>query len=207
MGGMGLVVRTFVMPVYAVVSAIAESGESPAQLGDNTGGTALQSDSADIWALLLKTIFSLILIIGIFIVLMKILAQKNRQWTRGRAVRTIAGAPLGPNKSVQLVAIGRSLYVIGVGDNVQLIHKIDDPEEVAYITETLSGAVPSGQGRIGQWWERIRSFRASVPEDEPDITASFQQLLHDKMRNVADRNRMIEQTLRQTQYADRSSEP
>ena len=207
MGGMGLVVRTFVMPVYAVVSAIAESGASPAQLGDNTGGTALQSDSADIWALLVRTIFSLILIIGIFIVLMKILAQKNRQWTRGRAVRTVAGAPLGPNKSVQLVAIGRSLYVIGVGDNVQLIHKIDDPEEVAYITETLSGAVSNGQSRIGQWWERIRSFRGPVREDETDITASFQQLLHDKMRDVANRNRMIEQTLRQTQYTDRSGEP
>ncbi|MDT2247325.1 flagellar biosynthetic protein FliO [Paenibacillus larvae] len=58
----------------------------------------------------------------------------------------MGGVPLGQNKSIQIVEIGQSLYIVGVGDNIQLLEKVDNPDQVALITAQLTGPGTSVEG-------------------------------------------------------------
>ena len=57
--------------------------------------------------------------------------QRNRGWGTNRALRSLGGIPLGQNKSLQVVELSGRVYVVGVGDSITLLDKIDDPEASA----------------------------------------------------------------------------
>ncbi|WP_231506334.1 flagellar biosynthetic protein FliO [Paenibacillus sp. UNC451MF] len=160
------------------------------------------ADTASTLWMVVKVVFFLIVIIGIFFVIVKFLSQKNKSLF-GRSLRSLGGVPLGPNKSIQVVEIGRSLYIVGVGDNVQLIEKINDEEEVAYITSMLTNnsiGTPNFESLSG-WWNKLRN-KQEQPEDE-DITASFQQVFHDKMQHLSDRKKRVDELLMDDNNKDR----
>lgn len=160
------------------------------------------ADTAGTLWMVVKVVFFLIVIIGIFLVIVKFLSQKNKSLF-GRSLRTLGGVPLGQNKSIQVVEIGRSLYIVGVGDNVQLIEKIDDEEEATYITNMLTNnsiGTPNFESLSG-WWNKLRN-KQEQPEDE-DITASFQQVFHDKMQHLSDRKKRVDELLMDDNNKDR----
>src|SRR5206468_13085955 len=118
-----------------------------------------------------KVIFFLLLIIGIFYYIMKFIAKKSRM-TPGRSIRSLGGVALGPNKSIQVVEIGKSLYIVGVGQEVQLLEKIDNEAEVAYLTEMMTSgpAIPgAGFETIGGLIRKLRSKR-QPEEEEMELT-------------------------------------
>ncbi len=47
-----------------------------------------------------------------------------------RMMKNVGGLSLGQHKSIQLVVIGGSYYLIGVGDEVRLLKEITDPKEI-----------------------------------------------------------------------------
>lgn len=152
-----------------------------------------------------KVIFFLIVIIGVFFVIMKGLAKRNQHPLFGRAIRTLGGVPLGQNKSIQIVEIGQSLYVVGVGDNIQLLEKIDQPDEVAHINELLTSSQAGNPNLIsfGKWLSKL-SPRKKAEDEEVELTSSFQQVFHDKLQQrVANRNRRVEDWLADEKTIDR----
>jgi flagellar protein FliO/FliZ len=183
------------------------AGSSVGLAGD---GQIMQGDSPNMFVMMLKVIVYLILIIGLFFLIMKIVAQKNRKRMQGRAINPLGGVPLGQNKSLQIVEIGRSVYLLGVGDNVQLIQKIDDPEEVAYLIATINAESESpyaGVKQVSKWFARLRQ-QGSQSEDqhEDKIAHTFQEVFQGKMSSMASRKQTIEQLLKNQKYTDRSSD-
>lgn len=172
-----------------------ESGAPSDKLPQDSAGLSYPGVStADTMWMVVKVIFFLILIIGLFFVIIKFLAKKNK-FLFGRALRSLGGVPLGPNKSIQVVEIGRSLYIVGVGDNVQLMEKIDDAEEVAYITEmlTMNHSSTVNFETFSGWLSKLRKKQDDTIEiEDSDITASFQQVFHNKMQHLSDRKKMVE---------------
>jgi flagellar protein FliO/FliZ len=152
-----------------------------------------------------KVIMFLILIIALFFVLVRFLNRKNKFSIFGRSVRSLGGVPLGQNKSIQIVEIGHSLYVVGVGDNIQLLEKINDPEEVEYVSQLLQtnqGEYPSFQS-FGKWLGKLQSRKKDVVEEDVEITSSFQQVFHDKLQRVTSRNKNVEEWLSEQKQSDR----
>jgi flagellar protein FliO/FliZ len=151
-----------------------------------------------------QVIFFLILIIALFFVLIKFLAKKNQYSPFGRSIRSLGGVPLGTNKSIQIVEIGHSLFVVGVGENIQMLEKIDDPEEVAYVTELLTSAQTDQTSflSMGKWIEKLRGSKREI-EEEVEITSSFQQVFHDKLQRVTTRNKNVEEWLSDQKQKDR----
>jgi flagellar protein FliO/FliZ len=170
-----------------------------------------QSDAPSVILMMAQVIFYLILIIGFFFVIMKILAQKNRRRMHGRAVNPLGGVPLGQNKSLQIVEIGRSIYLLGVGDNVQLVHKIDDPDEAAYLIASMTTQSESsvvGMKQLNKWFSRFRQQDHAIELDrrEDHVAHSFQEVFQSKMSHMANRKQMVEELLNNQKYTDRSSE-
>lgn len=135
---------------------------------------------------------------------MKVISQQKNKYLSGRTLRSLGGLPLGPNKSIQIVEIGNSLYVVGVGENIQLLDKITDEAEVAHITEMMA----NGMAFTGPSFESLGGFikklrKKSSIDEEMEVTASFQQVFQNKMQHMTDRKKMLEEMLKQENNSDR----
>lgn len=95
-----------------------------------------------------KTLFFLIVVLAILIYVLKFIGKKSASYQQNSIVKNLGGTSLGAQKSVQLIRIGDKIYVIGVGDDVQLIKEITDPNEVEEILnqynerQTISTSAP-----------------------------------------------------------------
>uniref|UniRef100_A0A4Y8QB69 Flagellar protein n=1 Tax=Paenibacillus athensensis TaxID=1967502 RepID=A0A4Y8QB69_9BACL len=151
-----------------------------------------------------KVILFLILIIALFFVLIRFLGRRNQSSFFGKPIRSLGGVPLGQNKSIQVVEIGHSLLIVGVGDNIQLLDKINDAEEVAYVTAllTVDDGEANGLLTMGKWLGKLSQRKKDVEEDV-EITSSFQNVFRDKLNKVSNRNKNVEQWLADQNQKDR----
>ncbi|WP_172252831.1 flagellar biosynthetic protein FliO [Saccharibacillus deserti] len=163
------------------------------------------------YSYLLWVIFVLIAIVALIVFLIRYLGKKNRGWFSGRSVRTLGGVGLGQNKSLQIIEIGGSIYLIGVGENISLIDKISGPEEVKQLIEALEQENTGPNIALPAWADKLTSrFRSGSnppPEAEELEAASFQQLFETRLRESSDRRRKVDDLLDPEESADRSREP
>ncbi|MEI7027321.1 flagellar biosynthetic protein FliO [Paenibacillus sp. y28] len=182
----------FVLCVLYLPHAAAEGDTIPG-LKSSPETAGLQTESFG-WTLT-KVLFSLLFIIGIFVVLIRILAQKNKKWMRSSAIRSLGGLPLGQNKSVQVVEIGSSIYILGVGDDIRLLRVVQDEEEVSDLQERfeigLGGEWLNGMTVLNRLLKRDK--QTTTPSDEE--ISSFHEVFHEKMKKVSSRKKMVEEML------------
>jgi flagellar protein FliO/FliZ len=137
---------------------------------------------------------------------MKFISKKNNFFSGNRSFRSLGGIPLGPNKSVQVVEIGKSLYIVGVSETIQLLEKIDGADEVKSIKDMLLSPSSGSQGfqSFGGWLQSLRSSgKQAQEEEELDVSASFQQVFHSKLQNLSNRKKMVEDMLMEDKNLDR----
>jgi flagellar protein FliO/FliZ len=174
---------------------LSASGVVYAESMDNTGSLGSPPNIGNI----VTVIVVLILIIGLIIILIRFLAHKNNSWFSSRSIRHLGGVGLGQNKSVQIVKVGNSLYVVGVGEDVTLLDKIDEQEEIDAIFQSVKSAPTlSGKGIIA-YLSKSLNFRRqkSLPLDDndPSAVSSFQEIFHNKMQQVSDRRQQLKKAL------------
>ena len=78
-------------------------------------------------------------VLGLLFGLLKFVNRKNKLYDKSRFMKNMGGISLGQHKSIQLVVIGESYYLIGVGDDIRLLKEITDPEEIETIVEFYEG--------------------------------------------------------------------
>jgi len=170
----------------------------------DTGNTTPFGDggSGSVYWMLVKVIGFLAVIIAIFLFIMKFVAQKNRAFHSGRSIKPIGGLSLGQNKSVQVVQIGHSVYVLGVGTEVQLVDRIDDPEEIAYIEDNAYAGGAAGQGfpSMGEWLKKLTNKTPKTEEWDVPSSSSFQAVFQEKIQRLSNRQKQVEELMvRQSQ--------
>ncbi|MGN7356022.1 flagellar biosynthetic protein FliO [Paenibacillus sp. SAF-054] len=161
---------------------------------------------------LVYVIVVLAVIVALIILLIRFLGKKNKTWFTSRAVRTLGAVGLGPNKSLQVIEIGSSLYLVGVGEDIRLVDKITDPEEVSVILEAFeqesaaqSGAIPP---LVEKLISRLRKQQGPVSEDiELEDTSSFHEVFDEKLRKMSTRKEKMEELLREDNTTDRLRDP
>lgn len=73
-----------------------------------------------------KMIFALLLVLGLVYLVLIFMKKRNRFQLNHQLLDNLGGISLGANKSVQLIKVGDKVYLIGVGDNVELMKEITD---------------------------------------------------------------------------------
>lgn len=76
----------------------------------------------------IKMIFALLFVLALLYGALKLINSRNKL-DGGRSVENIGGTNLGNNKSLQLVKVGNSVLVVGVGDSINLLKEITDEKE------------------------------------------------------------------------------
>ncbi len=158
-----LVIITFVVPSQSTAYATSTNKmvtneclqnpencqDEPTQTNEeNSEGKQLTSGQGlTIWDYL-KMLFALLFVLALLLFVLKFINKKSQNYGQNSLVRNIGGVNLGSQKSVQLIQIGKSIYIVGVGEDVQLIKEIENPEEIEQIItnfnerQTIVGTSP-----------------------------------------------------------------
>ncbi|MFY0542776.1 flagellar biosynthetic protein FliO [Brevibacillus sp. H7] len=140
------------------------------------------SDTTGVWGYLLQVVFSLGVIVVCIFLLLRFLGKRQLSATSG-PIKVIGAVSLGNGKTLQIVMIGDSLYLLGVGENVQLLRHIPSGEEADVVLAELEMKPVAG------WkWDWL-PFPVKKNQEEMLFTAdqpdgSFEELLNKQWREV-----------------------
>jgi flagellar protein FliO/FliZ len=139
----------------------------------------------------LKMIFALLFVLALIYGALKFINSRNKLFDGARSVENIGGTNLGNNKSLQLVKVGNSILVVGVGDSINLLKEITDEEEKdhllqAYRDRTESNAITSEN--LSTFVEKLRNVNKNKN------TSHFSSLLKEQIGQLSTerKNRMKE---------------
>ncbi|WP_051330708.1 flagellar biosynthetic protein FliO [Aneurinibacillus terranovensis] len=138
-----LSLAAIVLFFYQIGRVSAQQSALPSKTSEVDNGV-FQNSTTSIFPLLLQTIVALLLIIGFIYLLFRFLNKRQHQFFGRTFVRPLGGCSLGPQKSLQVVQIGSSIYIVGVGENVQLIRHIEDPEEIENLLDSMDAQFQNG---------------------------------------------------------------
>ncbi|MEW9667646.1 flagellar biosynthetic protein FliO [Ammoniphilus sp. 3BR4] len=137
------------------VLAVSEQPSVETKLGEeiNKGQIGAVGSDFEVLPYLLKVVFFLIIIGLLIYFLIRFLSNQSRQSMGGLPLRLLGGIALGHNRSVQVVQVGGKVYLLGVGQDVHLLHMMEDEEEVA---EWLAkqGETPRLLDALNKWKKR-----------------------------------------------------
>lgn len=107
------------MPILAEAASPA-----PAPTGGSAGGTLL-------WFLLAS-----LAVIGLAFFATRALTRWQGFQSKGRRLRVLEGVPVGRDRYLMLVAVGKDLLVVGSSEgSISLVHRIEDPE--AFLAQSV----------------------------------------------------------------------
>jgi flagellar protein FliO/FliZ len=148
---------------------------------------------------LLKVIFFLAVIVILIVLLIRFLGRRNQSLMSGRSIRTLGAMGLGPNKSIQIIELGGSLYLIGVGENISMMDKITDPAEVALIISAFEDQSSGTDNFLALLIAKVKSkMRGEVSSEEIELNESstFYETLQSKLALAPERKEKLEELLR-----------
>lgn len=149
---------------------------------------ALTTDKADVGSSAgdyIKTLFALVFVLGLLFGLLKFVNRKNKLYDKNRLMKNMGGISLGQHKSIQLVVIGESYYLIGVGEDIRLLKEITNPDEIDKLAEFYAGdnntEIVSGMlNRIlAKVAGKSKSDSNVKTEESPDFSTVFQSRLEE----------------------------
>lgn len=132
----------------------------------------------------IKLLFSLIFVLALLLFVLKFINKKSRNYQQNSLVRNIGGVTLGSQKSVQILQVGKSIYIVGVGENVQLIKEIDDNEEIESLInnfeekQTFTSTTPY----IAELLKKINPKSKSEPKEHNQN--SFGEILNKRLSDI-----------------------
>lgn len=141
----------------------------------------------------IRMIFALLIVVGLLYGVLKFLGKKGQSYQHTRMIQNIGGTSLGGNRSIQLVKIGTKLYVVGVGENVQLMKEIEDPEEKELLLKEFQNKLSSNSTSdfVGKIVEKTVGKKQKDVKKPP--TDNFSSLFQTQLKSIQqDRKKRLE---------------
>ena len=175
-------------------ATVAENNEKlqvPDELDEPKGVTAKD---------LIRTLLAFAFVIGLLVWLLRFMNKRNRNFDQNRLMSNMGGVPLGQQKSIQLVKMGDHYFVVGVGENVQLLKEIDDPDEIAELLERYDQGDEVRQGIFSQLYARFFTKTEQPPQEE---STSFSHVFSARMDEIkSDRKEQLDRLKRKESDRD-----
>ncbi|KFL44347.1 hypothetical protein CH76_00620 [Lysinibacillus sp. BF-4] len=122
----------------------------------------------------IKIILALAFVIILLYAVLKFLNKKNLNYQQNQMVQNLGGVSVGAQKSVQLLQIGSKIYIIGVGEDVQLLKEITDEQDIdtlykIYEDKQVLAAAPIKLKEV------FSKFRKKDTTEQPEFNDLLQQ--------------------------------
>ncbi|TYS70586.1 flagella biosynthesis protein FliZ [Sutcliffiella horikoshii] len=129
----------------------------------------------------IQMIFALLFVLALLYGALKLINNRNKL-DSGRSVENIGGTNLGNNKSLQLVKVGNSVLVVGVGDSINLLKEITDEQEREQLIQSYrdrSENLAINTDRLSSLVEKLKSMKKTKSK------SSFSSLLQDQLGQLS----------------------
>lgn len=133
-----------------------------------------------------KMFLALAIIIALIYLILRFVHKKNRLFGQMKTMENLGGISLGPNRSIQLVRIGDSIFVIGVGETIQLLKEITSQEEIEKILKQNDLQPLDGMSSLFN-----NGKRKKAPEEGHGSVNSFRQMLIGQLEELAEGRKKI----------------
>lgn len=131
-----------------------------------------------------KTLLALLFVVGLLLALLKFINRKNRSFDQHKLMKNIGGLSLGQQKSIQLVVIGDSYYLIGVGDEVRLLKEVTDPEEISALESYfVEDELQSPPGLVNKLLTMLPFGKGDIVDDS-DQPADFKNMFTSRLEEL-----------------------
>lgn len=134
-----------------------------------------------------KMIFSFGIVIGLLYLVLYWIKRNGNSFSKNSVITSLGGTSVGSNKSVQIIKIGNSLYVVGVGEDITLLKEISDSEEIQSIEEIREQKTQT-EVKVTKWFEN------AMKQDHRSIAStkeSFKNLFNQQMQSLKDKKNSI----------------
>ncbi|WHX92826.1 flagellar biosynthetic protein FliO [Peribacillus simplex] len=135
----------------------------------------------------LRMIFATIFVVALLYILLKFINKKSKSYQKANSVENLGGTGLGANRSVQLVKVGGRILVIGVGENIQLLKEIDDPEEYEQLLKDHNDKIDQ-MIQPGEFAMKLKNKWLKKSESE---TASFSAEFKNQLDQMSDSRKRL----------------
>lgn len=166
--------------------------KAPATKNATNDTQPAQAVSVTAWDVV-KLIFATLFVLALIYALLRFMNKRSRWLAKRGLVEHLGGAHVGTNRSVQLVKIGKRIFIVGVGDSVQLLKEIEDEKEInellAMHNESLQKMLEPNELLLS-WLNRLTKNNAK----EEKQTTSFQTLFAKQMQELTkERQKLLKQ--------------
>lgn len=166
---------------FAEVNNVKDCIEHPEKCNEQQNNEADTSGAATSVTFLdyFKMIVALIFVVALIYFLLKFINQKGRSFQQTKLINHLGGTPLGGNRSVQIVKVGKQVLVLGVGEDIQLLKEIQDEKEKEEILSFYQDAqYPDAKTAVSSWLTKVKG-----PSQSSD-TSSFQSQLKSQLEEM-----------------------
>lgn len=185
-----------------------EKQDEEGNLFDEDLGEEEKSDEESVVGLTawdyVKTFFALIFVIGLLYMLLKFVNRKSHLQDKNRLMKNMGGISLGQQKSVQLIVVGNTYYLVGVGEDIRLLKEITEPEEIAALLEQYEELeeIPF-KGPFEKLLGKVLPFQKKEQKQEDAGNEAFSHMLNERLTEIkADRKRQIHRLTKKEQSGD-----
>lgn len=132
-----------------------------------------------------RAFFALVFVIGLLYALLKFMNRKNRLYDKNRLMKNLGGISLGQQKSIQLIIVGDTYYLVGVGEDIRLLKEITDEKEIATLLDYYEEAeeIPF-QGPMEKLISKISPMNKKQPKKEGQATEDFSEILNHRLSEI-----------------------
>lgn len=104
---------------------IPQTEEPPSPAVETT-----DADSPSFLDSLFRIVLGLGVVIGLIYFIAKWAKRKTGFSNQNKVISNVGGVPVGQNKQVQIINVGKQYFLIGVGENVELLTEITDEDTI-----------------------------------------------------------------------------
>lgn len=142
-----------------------------------------------------RTIFALVFVVSLLFFLLKFINRRNRMYDKNKLMKNMGGLSLGQHKSVQLINVGNTYYLIGVGEEIRLLKEITDEEEISTLIEYYEEVDGNeSTGLLNQLLVKIMSRKTGKTNRTNDGSQDFSNIFNSRLDEVKEeRKRRLRQ--------------
>ncbi|MEW8970950.1 MAG: flagellar biosynthetic protein FliO [Mesobacillus sp.] len=138
----------------------------------------------------LRMILATAFVAALIYFLLKFINKKSIMYKSSQLVENLGGTSLGANRSVQIVKAGNKLLIVGVGENIQLLKEIDDPEEYSQVIQEYNNKMD----QLVQPSDIVTRLLKRAKKDGGNQRSEFSALLKNQLNDMASgRKKMLEE--------------
>ncbi|MGM0522541.1 MAG: flagellar biosynthetic protein FliO [Bacillota bacterium] len=171
-----------------------EQTETP----DDPDSGLFEDDNEEVsfWGLVIRFLLALALVVILIYVLLKLMNKFTSKQGQLNNLENLGGVSVGMNKSVQLVKVGTKVYLLGVGDTVELLTEVTDQ---AFIEQLMNNKQAPGADLFSKVTQSLQQ-KQSKSDDNSSLNEnskdSFSTLFKGELEQMKNKQAKIRQDIK-----------